>query len=172
MKSEKIIYSLYRAKQITKKVYYNIMTSIKLSDRIDTIFVNSRNSKTSDPHRLLLNLSYETNLKRKDKYIPLWNLSIYSIWENIKKSYRNNKFKYQLRYGITKLNYLRDNYSVSDIQDYFKHIFKKYGEKTDNPSIRIYLNNTENTITFKIKTGFYLELLTFETMKLFALKVK
>ena len=71
MKSEKIIYSLYRAKQITKKVYYNIMTSIKLSDRMDTIFVNSRNSKTSDPHRLLLNLSYETNLKRKDKYIPL-----------------------------------------------------------------------------------------------------
>ena len=73
---------------------------------------------------------------------------------------------------MKKMNYLIDNYSVSDIQDYFKYILKKYGEKTDNPSIRIYLNNIENTITFKIKTGFYLELLTFETMKLSALKVK
>ena len=73
---------------------------------------------------------------------------------------------------MKKMNYLIDNYSVSDIQDYFKYILKKYGEKTDNPSIRMYLNNIENTITFKIKAGFYLELLTFETMKLSALKVK
>ena len=49
-------------------------------------------------------------------------------------------------------------YSISDIQDYF--------EKTGNSSIRIYVNKIENRITFKIKTGYYLELLTPETMKL------
>ena len=44
---------------------------------MDTVFMNSRNSKTSDPHRLLLNLSDKINLKRSDKYIALSNLSIY-----------------------------------------------------------------------------------------------
>ena len=46
-------------------------------------------------------------------------------------------------------------------------IFKKrHGEKTDNPSIKIYVNKTENRITFRIKKGYYLELLTNETIKL------
>ena len=39
--------------------------------------MNSENSKTSDPHRLLLNLTDKTYLRRKDKYIVLSNLSIY-----------------------------------------------------------------------------------------------
>ena len=52
-----IIYSLYLAKEITKKVYNDIMNSIKLESRIDTIFMNSKNSKTSEPHRLLLNVA-------------------------------------------------------------------------------------------------------------------
>ena len=43
---------------------------------------------------------------------------------------------------------------------------KKHGKKIDNPLIRIYINKTENRITFKIKIGYYLELLTLETMKL------
>ena len=44
---------------------------------MDTIFMNSENSKTFEPHRLLLNLSDKINLKRSDKYIALSNLSIY-----------------------------------------------------------------------------------------------
>ena len=51
---------------------------------MDTIFMNSRNSKTSDPNRLLLNLSYEIYLKRSDKCYA---------WKNIKKLYKNKKFK-------------------------------------------------------------------------------
>ena len=43
---------------------------------------------------------------------------------------------------------------------------KKHGEKTDKPSIQIYVNKTENSITFKIKNGYSLQLLSFETMKL------
>ena len=57
-------------------------------------------------------------------------------------------------------------YSISDIQDYFEFILKKHSESFDNPSIRIYVNKIENRITFKIKNGYYLELLTPETMKL------
>ena len=43
---------------------------------------------------------------------------------------------------------------------------KNHGEEIDNPSIRIYVNKIENRIKLKIKTGYYLELLTIETMKL------
>ena len=60
---------------------------------MDAIFTKSENSKTSDPHRLLLNLSDKINLKRSDKYIALSNLSIYYAKKNIKKLYKNNKFK-------------------------------------------------------------------------------
>ena len=47
-----------------------------------------------------------------------------------------------------------------------EYILKKHGENIDNPSVRIYVNKSENRIKFKIKTGYYLELLTPETMKL------
>ena len=50
--------------------------------------------------------------------------------------------------------------------DYFEYIIKKHGEKTDNPPIRIYINKIKNRIRFRIKTRYYLELLTPETMKL------
>ena len=65
-----------------------------------------------------------------------------------------------------KLELPNGSYSVSDIQEYFEYILEKYGEKTHNPSIRIYINKIGNRITFKIKTRFYHELLTPETMKL------
>ena len=53
----------------------------------------SKNSGTSDPHRLLLNLKDKIKLKKSDKYNALSSLSIYYTWKNIKKSYKNNKFK-------------------------------------------------------------------------------
>ena len=55
---------------------------------------------------------------------------------------------------------------MSDVQDYFEHILKKHGENTNNPLVKIYVNKIENRITFKIKAGYYIELLTPETMKL------
>ena len=60
---------------------------------MNTTVMNSKNSKTSHPHRLLLNLTEKINLKRRDKYVALSNLSIYYTWKNIKKLYKNNKFK-------------------------------------------------------------------------------
>ena len=56
--------------------------------------------------------------------------------------------------------------SVSNIQDYFEYILKKHGEDIDEPSVQIYVKEIENRITFKIKKGYNLELLTTETMKL------
>ena len=73
---------------------------------MDTIFINSRNSKTSDLHRLLLKLLDKINLKRSDTYIALPNLSIYSTWKNTKKSYRKTNLKYQLRHAMKNLNCL------------------------------------------------------------------
>ena len=66
-----ILYSLYWAKAITKRVFNNIMNSIKLQKRRDTIIMNSENDKILDLHRLILNLSEKTNLKVKDKVVAL-----------------------------------------------------------------------------------------------------
>ena len=61
---------------------------------------------------------------------------------------------------------LDGSYSVADIQDYFAFIIKKYETLTQNPSVQIYLNKIKNRIVFKVKTGYKLELLSPETMKL------
>ena len=89
---------------------------------MDTIFKNSENCKTSDPHRLLLNLSNKINLKRSDKCVGLSNLSIYYTWKNIKKPYENNEFKTTAPRWNEKFELPDRSYSVSDIQDYFKYI--------------------------------------------------
>ena len=58
-----------------------------------TIFMNSENSKTSEPHVSILNLTDKLDLRGGEKYIALSNLSIYYTWKDIKSSYNNNKFK-------------------------------------------------------------------------------
>ena len=133
---------------------------------MDTIFVNSENSKTSEPYVLILKLTNKLHLRRGENSIVSSNLSIFYSWKNIKSSYNNNKFKISAPTWNDKFELPDGSYSVSDIQDYFECIFKKHGENIDNPSIKIYVNKTENSIIFKIKTGYYLELLTPEAMKL------
>ena len=87
--------------------------------------------------------------------------------EKRKSSYSNNKLKISSpTWWNDKFELPDGSYSVSDIQDYFEYILKKHNEKINNPSIKIYISKIENRITFKIKTGYYLELLTSETMKL------
>ena len=133
---------------------------------MDPICMNFENSKTSYPHRLLLNLTDKINLKRSDTYVALSNLSIYYTQKNIKMSYKNNKFKISAPVQNEKFELPDGSYSVSDIQDYFEYILKKHKTVTDNPSVRIYINKIENRITFNIKAGCYLEILASETMKL------
>ena len=58
------------------------------------------------------------------------------------------------------------SYSVSDMQDYSEFIIKKHETLVENSPIQIYPNNIKNSIVFKIKTGYKLEVLSSETMKL------
>ena len=60
---------------------------------MDTIFMNSENSKTSKPHVLKLKLTSKLDLRLGKKVISLSTLGIYYTWRNIKISYNNNKFK-------------------------------------------------------------------------------
>ena len=89
-----------------------------------------------------------------------------------KKSYKNNKFKISAPTWNEEFELLDGSYSVSNIQDYFKYIFKKHGTITGNPSTMIYVNKIENRIMFKIKTGYYLESLNPERMKLMSYLVQ
>ena len=132
---------------------------------MDTIFMNSENSRTSEYHLLVLKLTDKLYLRRGQKSVALSNLSIYYTWKNIKSSYNNNKFKISAPTWNDKFELPDGSHSISDIQDYFKYILKKHSENVDNPSIRTYVNQIENRITFKIKNRYYLELLTTETMK-------
>ena len=91
--------------------------------------MNSGNSKTSDPHRLSLNLTDKIDLRRKDKYIALSDLCIYYIWKNIKKSFKNIKFKMSVLTWNEEFELADESYSITDIQDYFEYILKKHGEK-------------------------------------------
>ena len=142
---------------------------------MNTIFMNSKNGKTSDPHRL--NLTDKIDLKRKKKYLASWKkikMEKYNMgkkngektWKNIKKWYKNNKFKISAPTWNEKFELLDGSYSLSEIQGYFKYILKKHGWKTVDPSIRICINKVVNRITFEIKTEYYIELLTPETLKL------
>ena len=131
---------------------------------MDAIFRNSENSQTSDPHKLLLNLSVKIKLKRSDKYVALSNLSIYYTWKNIKKSYNNNKSK--ISDPTWNLNYLMDHILYQKFKIILNIPSKNHEKITDNPSIRIYINKIENKVTFKINPGYYFELLTPEKTKL------
>ena len=133
---------------------------------MNTIFMNSENSKTSEYHVLVLKLTDKLDLRRGQKTVALSNLSIYYTWKNVKSSYNNNKFKISASTWSEEFELPDESYSVSDIQDYLEYILKKHRERVHNPSIRMYINRIENRITFKIKNGYYLELLTPETMKL------
>ena len=81
-------------------------------------------------------------------------------------SYNNYKFKISAPTWNDKFEFPDGLYSISNIQDYFEYILKKHGEDIDKLSVQIYVNKIENRVTFKIKNGYSIELLTSEIMKL------
>ena len=86
--------------------------------------------------------------------------------ENIKSEYNNNKFKISAPTWNDEFDLPDASYSIADILDYFEFIIEKHETLNENPPVQIYLNKIKNRIAFKIKTGYKLELLTPETMKL------
>ena len=104
---------------------------------MDTTLMNSKNCKTSDPHRLLLNhLADKINLKGSGKYVSLSNFSIYYKWNNIKRSYWNNRFKKSAPTWKEEFELPDGSYFISDIHKYFEYSIKKHETVTGNPSIK------------------------------------
>ena len=128
--------------------------------------MSTENSKTNEPHRFRLDLTYKLNLKNPNKIMALINLSIYYTWKNIKTEYNNNKFKISAPTWNETFDLPDGSYIITDIQDYFEFIIKKHETLTENPSVKIYSNKIKNRIIFKIKKGYKPELLTPERMKL------
>ena len=83
------------------------MYSAEVQYKMGTIFMNSENSKRSEPQRLLLNLADEINLKRSDKYVALSNLSMYYTQKIIINT-KTIKLECQLQHGVKNLIYLMD----------------------------------------------------------------
>ena len=59
---------------------------------METIFISTKNSKTDEQQKLVLNLSQRSDLRSSNEHVTQ-NFSIYYTWKNIRKHYKNNKFK-------------------------------------------------------------------------------
>ena len=128
--------------------------------------MNTENSKTNEPHRFKLDLTDNLNLKNPKQKMALSSLSIYYIQKNIKLEYNNNKFEISAPTWNDTFNLRDGSYSIADIQDYFEFIIKRHETLSENLLIQICPNKLKNKIVFKIKTGYKLEKLTPETMRL------
>ena len=128
--------------------------------------MNTENSKTNEPDRFRLLLADKLNIKNPNKNIALGNLSILLHMEKHKSAYSNNKCKISALTWNDTFDLPDGSYSIADIQDYFSFIIKKHETLTEDLPVEIYPNKVKNRIAFKIKTGYRLELLTPETMRL------
>ena len=87
---------------------------------METIFMNTENSKTNEPHRVRLTLADKLNVKGTNENMALANLSIYYTWKNIRSAYNNNKFKIPAPTWNDEFDLPDRSYSISDIQDCFE----------------------------------------------------
>ena len=133
---------------------------------METFFMNTKNSKTSEPYKFRYNLIDKLDLKNPNKNMALANLSIYYTWKNVKSIYKNNKFKISAPTWNETFELPDGLYNVSEIQDYIEYIINKHETIGETAPILVYANKISNRIVFKIKTGYKLELLSKETMKL------
>ena len=134
---------------------------------MEAIFRNMENSKTNEPHKFVFNLSQRLDLRSSDKHVALQNLSIYYMWKNIRKEYKNNKLKIVAPTWNDEFELPDGSYSVSDIQDHIKYIIRKHETLTTIHPIHVYNNGINKRLVFKIEDGYKLELQTPKTMKLF-----
>ena len=100
---------------------------------METIFLNTKKSKTNEPHKFILNLSQILDLRSSNKHVALQNLYIYYTY--IRKQYNNNKLKIRVPTWNDEYEFPDGSYSVSNIQDYIEYISKKHETITTIPSI-------------------------------------
>ena len=131
------------------------------------MFMNAENSKANKSEKFVYQFTDKLNLKKSNnRNIGLVNLSIYYAWKDIKSAYNNNIFKISAPTWNDEFDCPDGSYSVSEIQDYFEFIIKKHETLTENPPIQIYPSKIKSRIVFKVKTGYKLEILCPEAMKL------
>ena len=130
---------------------------------METFFMNAKNSKANESHRFKYDLIDKLDLKNPNKNVAL---SIYYTWKNVKSTYNNNKFKISAPTWNEKFDLPDGSYNIPKIQDYIEYIIKKHETIGETAPILIYANIINNRIVFKIKTGYKLELVSKETMKL------
>ena len=133
---------------------------------METFFMNTKNSKTNEPNRFKYDLIDNLDLKNLNKNMTLGNFRIYYTWKNVKSIYNNNKFKISAPTWNETFDLTDGSYNISEIQDYIEYIIKKHEIIGENAPILIYANTVNNRIVFKIKSGYKLELLSKETIKL------
>ena len=133
---------------------------------METFFMNTKNSKTNEPNRFKYDLIDKLDLKNPNKNMTLGSLSIYYTWKNVKSIYNNNKFKFSAPAWNDTFDLPDGSYNISEIQDYIEYIIKKHEIIGENAPILNYANTITNRIVFKLKTGYKLEFLSKETMKL------
>ena len=133
---------------------------------METFFMNGKNSKTNEPNRFKYDLIDKLHLKNPNKNMALGNLSIYYTWKNVKSTYNNIKFKISAPTWNETFDLPDGSYNISETQSYIEYIIEKHETGGENAPILIYANTINNRIVFKIKTGYKLELLSKETMKL------
>ena len=133
---------------------------------METFFMNTKNSGNNEPNRFKYKLIDKLNLKNPNKNMALASLSIYYTWKNVKSIYKNNKFKISAPTWNETFDLPDGSYDIPAIQNYLEYLIKKHETITDTAPILIYANNITNRIVFKIKTGYKLELLSKETMRL------
>ena len=133
---------------------------------METFFMNTKNSKTNEPHRLKYTLIDKLDLKNPNKNMVLASLSIYYTWKNVKSIYNNKKFKISPPTWNDTFDLPDGSYNAPAIQNYIEYVVKKHGTIAETASTLTYANKITNRIVFKIKTGYKLELLLKETLTL------
>ena len=128
--------------------------------------MNTANSKTKHSNKFVYNFTDKLNFKNSNKNIALANLSIYYTWKNVKSDYNNNKFKISVPTWNNTFDVPDGSYSIAALQNYFEYIIKKHETIADVSPVLTYVNAINNRIVFKIKSGYKLELLSKETMRL------
>ena len=147
-------------------MYTCIAIRFKELIKMETFFINTKNSKTNEPNRFKYDLIDKLDLKNPNQNVALVTLSIYYTWKNVKSTYNNNKFKISAPTWNEIFDLPDGLYNISEIQDYIEYIIKKHETIGENAPILIYANTINNRIVFKIKSGYKLELLSKEIMKL------
>ena len=130
---------------------------------METIFLNTENSKTNKPHIFKLDLADKPNLENPNKNMALANLSFIRLGKTSSQNTGTINLKLLHQYFIL-LIYLVVLILLQIFRIILNLSLKKHETLTENPPFQIYPTKIKNRIVFKLKAGFKLELLTPLTM--------